>query len=98
MVKGIDNVVINGKSVSMGGCQGCHGFQAQGIGGDMSRLIAAATFNAIVPESLDAGAGRSVRTYRQRSKGVVVSNGVDLPDGVSRWQLKHGTGKIPDRR
>jgi hypothetical protein len=98
VIKGIDNVVINGKSVSMGGCQGCHGFQAQGIGGDMSRLIAAATFNAIVPESLDAGAGRSVRTYRQRSKGVVVSNGVDLPDGVSRWQLKHGTGKIPDRR
>ena len=82
----------------MGGCQGCHGFQAQLIGGDMSRLIAAAPFNSIIPESLDAAPGRSVRTYRQRSAGVVVTKDTQVPDGVTRWQLKHGTGKIPDGR
>ena len=96
--KFIPNVTANGQTVSMGGCQGCHGFQAQLIGGDMSRLIAAAPFNSIIPESLDAAPGRSVRTYRQRSAGVVVTKDTQVPDGVTRWQLKHGTGKIPDGR
>jgi hypothetical protein len=96
--KFIPNVTTNGQTVSMGGCQSCHGFQAQLIGGDMSRLIAAAPFNSIVPESLDAPPGRSVRTYRQRSQGVVVTNDTQVPDGVTRWQLKHGTGRIPDNR
>ncbi|MGA8195659.1 MAG: hypothetical protein WB902_20075, partial [Acetobacteraceae bacterium] len=37
------NVYLNGAPGSpfqMGGCQGCHGTQAQSMGGDMSRIIA----------------------------------------------------------
>jgi hypothetical protein len=86
------NVTVNGQTVQMGGCQGCHGFQAQLIGGDMSRLIGAGAFNAAAtPESLDAGVEKSVRTYRQRSKGVLLLKGLSLPNGVSRGQVKHGT-------
>ena len=43
------NVYVNGAPGSpfqMGGCRGCHGFQGQSQGGDMSVLIGAAGQNA----------------------------------------------------
>ena len=67
------NVYLAGASGSpfqMGGCQGCHGFQGQFLGGDMSRLISAAPQNSWKAESLDATDDKSVRTYRNRSRGV----------------------------
>ena len=76
------NVYLNGQVYQMGGCQGCHGFQAQYIGGDMSRLIAGGASNAAQPESLDANGATSIRTYQQRSKGVLL-----------RQPPPHGWGK-----
>ena len=76
------NVFLIGQAYQMGGCQGCHGFQAQYIGGDMSRLIAGGAANAALPESLDANGATSIRTYHQRSKGVFL-----------RQPPPHGWGK-----
>ncbi len=67
------NVYLKGATGSpfqMGGCQGCHGFQGQSIGGDMSRLIARAPFNSThQPESIDASVAASLKSYRERSAG-----------------------------
>ncbi len=68
----LQNVYLNGQAYVMGGCQGCHGFQAQYIGGDMSRIIAAGAANAAQPESISANGATAIRTYSQRSKGVVL--------------------------
>jgi hypothetical protein len=69
------NVYLNGASGSpfqMGGCQGCHGTQGQSVGGDMSRLIAGGPQNSsIAPESIDADAAASVKSYQERSKDVI---------------------------
>jgi hypothetical protein len=68
------NVYLNGASGSpfqMGGCQGCHGTQGQSPGGDMSRLIAGGPSNANIPESIDADAAASVKSYQARSKDVL---------------------------
>ena len=64
------NVTLNGQAVQMGGCQGCHGFQAQYIGGDMSRIIAVGAPNAAQPESLDSSDATSIKTYQERSTAV----------------------------
>jgi hypothetical protein len=62
------NVYVNGASVQMGGCQGCHGFQGQVLGGDMSRLIAVAPSNSTnTPESIDADDNMALRTFLLRS-------------------------------
>lgn len=89
-----DNVYLNGAPApfQMGGCQGCHGFQAQYLGGDMSRLLSAGPTNAQTAESINSGATASVRTYRQRSADVLLpKKGVPLPGGESRWHFRHGT-------
>jgi hypothetical protein len=75
LVQPAKNVYLNGAPGSpfqMGGCQGCHGTQAQSIGGDMSRLIGDAPSNSAgPPESIDADETASVRSYLQRSKAVI---------------------------
>jgi len=94
-IQGFTNVNVaglnNGQPFSMGGCQGCHGFQAQQIGGDMSRLLAVNSSNTSVAESIDVGVERSVTTYRLRSQDAVLMKGLPLPKGVSRGQVRHGT-------
>ena len=70
-----NNVYLNGVAASpfqMGGCQGCHGFQAQYLGGDMSRLIAAAPQNSWTAESIDVSAANAIKTYWHRQRGVSV--------------------------
>jgi len=53
----------------MGGCQGCHGFQSQILGGDMSRLISVAPSNSTVPpEPINADETMALTSYRERSK------------------------------
>jgi len=75
LVQPAKNVYLNsapGSPFQMGGCQGCHGTQAQSIGGDMSRLIGDAPSNSAgPPESIDADETASVRSYLQRSKAVI---------------------------
>jgi hypothetical protein len=64
------NVYLNGASGSpfqMGGCQGCHGTQAQSLGGDMSRIIAIAPYDSMSAESIDAGPVASLGSSRRRS-------------------------------
>ena len=62
------NVFLNGASVQMGGCQGCHGFQGQIAGGDMSRLIAVAPSNSTqAPEPINADDATVLRSYGGRS-------------------------------
>lgn len=92
------NVFLNKVPFQMGGCQGCHGFQAQYLGGDMSRLLSAAPENSWTAESLDVGAAQSVRLYRQRSRGVSVKMGLPLPGGVLRWHFKHGGTLLPGEK
>jgi hypothetical protein len=61
---------VNGGSMQMGGCQGCHGFQGQILGGDMSRLIAVAPANSThAPESIDADDNLALKTFIERSVG-----------------------------
>lgn len=89
-----NNVYLKGAAgpFQMGGCQGCHGFQAQYLGGDMSRLLSAGPTNAQTAESIDSGATASVRTYRYRSKDILLpKKGTPLPGEVSRWHFRHGT-------
>jgi hypothetical protein len=63
------NVYFKGTSVQMGGCQGCHGFQSQILGGDMSRLISVAPSNSTVPpEPINADETMALTSYRERSK------------------------------
>lgn len=65
------NVYLKGAQGSpfqMGGCKGCHGTQGQSIGGDMSRLIGTAPANSThPPESIDADAVASIKSYFERS-------------------------------
>jgi hypothetical protein len=69
------NVYLNGAKGSpfqMGGCQGCHGTQGQSVGGDMSRLIAAAPSNSTAPpESIDADETASLRSFLERSAAII---------------------------
>jgi mono/diheme cytochrome c family protein len=69
-----DNVYVNGAPGSpfqMGGCQGCHGFQGQSVGGDMSVLVANGAANSTSgPESIDADEATAVATYSQRVSGI----------------------------
>ena len=92
-----NNVYLNGAAnpFQMGGCQGCHGFQAQYLGGDMSRLIAAAPQNSWTAESIDVGATLSVKLYRKRSLDVSLPKRVSLPGGVSRYHFRHGGTVLP---
>jgi hypothetical protein len=63
------NVFLNGKSVQMGGCQGCHGFQGQTGGGDMSRLMAVAPGNSTqAPEIIQLDDEHAVASFRERSR------------------------------
>jgi hypothetical protein len=68
------NVYLNGATGSpfqMGGCQGCHGTQAQSMGGDMSRIVALAPYDSIGPiDSIDADEATSIRSYLIRSNAV----------------------------
>jgi hypothetical protein len=68
------NVYLNGAPGSpfqMGGCQGCHGTQAQSMGGDMSRIIALAPYDSIGPiDSIDSDEATSVRSYLRRSNAA----------------------------
>lgn len=66
------NVFFNGASVQMGGCQGCHGFQGQSIGGDMSRLIAVAPSNSTQqPETIDINEGEAAKSFLERSRDAL---------------------------
>lgn len=69
-----NNVYLKGASGSpfqMGGCQGCHGFQGQSQGGDMSAVIANAPYTSNgAPDSIDAGARASIRSFLARAKPV----------------------------
>ncbi len=66
------NVALGGQTYQMGGCQGCHGFQGQYIGGDMSRLLAVGAPNAAQPDSLDSSTLASVRAYQKRTTAVTL--------------------------
>lgn len=75
------NVYVNGDAnnpYQMGGCQGCHGFQGQYLGGDMSVLIANGYSNTVLPESIDANDATSIRTYRRRVLDARQRTGVSL--------------------
>jgi len=65
------NVYLNGATGSpfqMGGCQGCHGTQAQSMGGDMSRIIALAPYDSIGPiDSIDGDEATARQSYLKRS-------------------------------
>ena len=92
------NVYLNGAAGSpfqMGGCQGCHGFQGQFQGGDMSRLIAAAPGNSWQAESITASAATSIRTHFHRSRHVSIPDGGEIPDGVTPRHFKRGTPAPP---
>ena len=96
--KPFQNVYLNGAAGSpfqMGGCQGCHGFQGQFQGGDMSRLIAAAPGNAWQAESITASAATSIRTHFHRSGHVSIPDGGEIPDGVTPRHFKRGTPAPP---
>ena len=72
----VDNVYLKGASGSpfqMGGCQGCHGFQGQDAGGDMSVLVAAAPYDTLFADSLDAAALTPSEPIT--SAGLVLSSG-----------------------
>lgn len=76
--KTFENVYLNGASGSpfvMGGCQGCHGFQGQNSGGDMSVLIAQAGENAQRAESIDSSPVTSVRTVIRRARDLLHGDG-----------------------
>jgi hypothetical protein len=76
-----NNVYVNGAAGSpfqMGGCQGCHGFQGQLLGGDMSVLVANGFSNSTFAESIDADDATSIRTYRRRLRDVRRQSGVSL--------------------
>lgn len=65
----IPNVFVNGAAVQMGGCQGCHGFQGQASGGDMSRLIAVAPSNSNqAPETIEIDEAEALKSFLERSK------------------------------
>ena len=75
------NLYVNGDAnnpYQMGGCQGCHGFQGQYVGGDMSVLVANGYSNTILPELIDASDATSIRTYRRRVRDVRQLTGVSL--------------------
>ncbi len=85
----VDNVYLNGAVGSpyqMGGCQGCHGFQGQSVGGDMSVVIAGAPYDTYFPDSLDNAPLSAVRTYHKRRFGV-----------ESRTGIKFSKGDLPPR-
>ena len=67
-----------GSPFAMGGCQGCHGFQGQLAGGDMSVLIANGTANAQQAESIDSSPVASVRTVIHRDRNAVIEDGHSL--------------------
>jgi hypothetical protein len=76
-----NNVYVSGAPGSpfqMGGCQGCHGFQGQYLGGDMSVLVAQGASNSQTVESIDSPDGTSIRTYRNRVSDVRERSGVSL--------------------
>ena len=78
-----ENVYVNGAQGSpftMGGCQGCHGFQGQTGGGDMSVLVAQAGANAQLPESLDSSPVESTRTVIRRGSGILRGDGHSLQE------------------
>jgi hypothetical protein len=52
----------------MGGRQGCHGFQGQVLGGDMSPVIAGNGPNAELAESIDVSPANAAKTYFHRRK------------------------------
>ncbi len=85
--KTFENVYLHGAAGSpfvMGGCQGCHGFQGQNQGGDMSVLIAAAGENAQQAESIDALPARSTRTVIHRNRGLLHDDGHSIPEFEGR--------------
>ncbi|MGD9510811.1 MAG: hypothetical protein AB7I59_07670 [Geminicoccaceae bacterium] len=67
-----------GSPFAMGGCQGCHGFQGQIAGGDMSVLIANGTANAQQAESIDSSPVASVRTVIHRDRHAPIEDGHSL--------------------
>ena len=75
------NIYLNGAPGSpfqMGGCQGCHGFQGQLLGGDMSPVVAAAGQNAQQAKSIDSLSATSTRTVIHRDRGLVREDGHSL--------------------
>lgn len=75
------NVYVKGAPGSpfqMGGCQGCHGFQGQLLGGDMSVLVASGSSNSETAESIDASDRTSIRTFALRMSDVRQRSGVTL--------------------
>lgn len=71
VVEPFQNLYLHGAPGSpfqMGGCQGCHGTQGQSVGGDMSRLIAAAPANSTEPpEPITNSTEAARRSYVARS-------------------------------
>ena len=79
VLHGPNGTTLPGSPFTMGGCQGCHGFQGQYPGGDMSVLIAQAGANAQKAESIDASPLTSVRTVIYRAKDLIKDDGYSLP-------------------
>jgi len=67
-----------GSDFQMGGCQGCHGFQGQYLGGDMSVLVANGASNSSIAESIDADGATALRTFLRRVRDVRRRSGVPL--------------------
>jgi hypothetical protein len=75
VIPGIPNVYLSSAGAqspfTMGGCQGCHGFQGQDAGGDMSVVIARGQSFAASPDSLDSSAPTAIKMFNQRMKNLL---------------------------
>jgi hypothetical protein len=91
------NVYVAGATGSpfqMGGCQGCHGFQGQSLGGDMSVLVANGPSNSEIAESIDASGATAVKTFTQRLHDVRLRSNLLLHHFFSNGHF-YTTGKPP---
>ena len=89
------NVYVAGAAGSpyqMGGCQGCHGFQGQLLGGDMSVLVANGSSNSEFAESIDATGAQAIKTYTQRLHDVRLRTNLLLKHFFPQGHY-YGTGK-----
>ena len=87
VIPGIPNVYLSSAGANspftMGGCQGCHGFQGQDNGGDMSVVIARGPSFAASPDSLDSSAPTAVKMFNQRMKNLQTLKSGALGKGTS---------------
>jgi hypothetical protein len=72
--------------VQMGGCQGCHGFQGQYLGGDMSPVMVGNFGNTLLAESIDVSDANASKTYYHRRAGLAKLLPKHIPELQDRGQ------------